>query len=211
MLRLHAYLRPMNPAASNHFIKFALGQFKRNTNSEGVTLVELLVAASLIPITVLLASQIFTSQVSSERSLLAAQSSENLRSRLSFLIESDISDGEEILNSSDGRCPALAGKIFSVRSPFLDSSGLLQYACITYAQSDGNLIRLGPPILRNGSLDFQADPLSQRVATGVTISNTVISSSNVSVNFDLTIPGFLGGTPRTFSLAYGSKNFRVGT
>ena len=200
----------MNPAPSQHLIKFALGQFKRNINSAGVTLVELLVAASLIPIIILLASQIFTSQVNSERSLLAAQSSENLRSRLSFLFESDISDGEEILGSSDDRCPAVAGKIFSIRSPFQNNSAL-QYACITYAQSDGNLLRSGPPILRNGSLDFQADSLTQLVATGVGISNTVISSSRVSIDFNLTIPGFLGGAPRTFSLAYGTKNFRVGT
>ena len=134
----------MNLAPSQHLIKFALSQFKRNTNSEGFTLVELLVAASLIPIIILLASQIFTSQVNSERSLLAAQSSENLRSRLSFLIESDISDGEEILASSDVRCPEVTGKIFSIRSPFL-SSGLLQYACITYTQSGGNLLRIAPP------------------------------------------------------------------
>ena len=124
----------MNPATSHHLTKFALGHFKRNTNSEGITLVELLVAASHIPIIIILASRIFTSQVNSEWSLLAAQSSENLRSRISFLIESDISDGDEILDSSYSRCPAVAGKNFSVRSPFLDSSGLLQYACITYAQ-----------------------------------------------------------------------------
>ena len=200
----------MNPATSQHLIRFSLGKFKRNTNSEGVTLVELLVVASLIPIIILLASRIFTSQVSSERSLLAGQSSENLRSRLSFLIESDISDGEEILDSSDERCPAVAGKIFSVRSPFLNNSAL-QYVCITYAQSGGNLLRSGPPILRNGSLDFQAASLTQLVATGVSVSDSAISSSRVSINFNLTIPGFLGGAPRTFSLAYGTKNFRVGT
>lgn len=200
----------MNLAPSKHLIKFSLGQFKRNTNSEGLTLAELLVAASLIPIIILLASQIFTSQVNSERSLLAAQSSENLRSRLSFLIESDISDGEEILASSDVRCPAVTDKVFSIRSPFL-SSGLLQYACITYAQSGGNLSRIGPPILRNGSLNFQAASLSQQVATGVSVTNVEISSSRVSINFNLTIPGFLGRPSRTFALAYGTKNFRVGT
>ena len=200
----------MNLSPSQHLIKFALGHFKKNTNSEGLTLVELLVAASLIPIIILLASQIFTSQVNSERSLLAAQSSENLRSRLSFLIESDISDGEEILASSDVRCPAVTGKIFSIRSPFL-SSGLLQYACITYAQSGGNLLRIGPPILHNGSLNFQAASLSQQVATGVNVTDAAISSSRVSINFNLTIPGFLGRPSRTFALAYGTKNFRVGT
>jgi len=202
----------MNLAPSQHLIKFTLGQFKRNTNSEGFTLVELLVAASLIPIIILLASQIFTSQINSERSLLAAQSSENLRSRLSFLIESDISDGEEILDSSDARCSAaVTDKIFSIRSPFLDSSGLLQYACITYAQSGVNLLRIGPPILRNGSLNFQAASLSQQVANGVNVTGVAISSSRVSINFNLTIPGFLGRPSRTFALAYGTKNFRVGT
>lgn len=200
----------MNPASSPHLLEFGLGQFKRNKNSAGFTLVELMVAASLLPIIILLASQIFTSQVNVERSLLAAQSSENLRSRLSFLIESDISDGEEILGSSDERCPSVAGKIFSVRSPFQNNL-VLQYVCITYAQSGGNLLRSGPPILRNGSLDFQAASLTQLVATGVSVSNTVISSSRVSIDFSLTIPGFLGGAPRTFSLAYGTKNFRVGT
>ena len=200
----------MNLAPSQHLIKFALGHFKKNTNSEGLTLVELLVAASLIPIIILLASQIFTSQVNSERSLLAAQSSENLRSRLSFLIESDISDGEEILASSDVRCPAVTGKLFSIRSPFL-SSGLLQYACITYTQSGGNLLRIAPPILRNGSLNFQAASLSQQVATGVNVTDVAISSSRVSINFNLTIPGFLGRPSRTFALAYGTKNFRAGT
>lgn len=201
----------MNPAPSQHLTNFVLGQLKRNTNSEGFTLVELLVAASLVPIIIILASQLFISQINIERSLLAAQSRENLRSRLSYLIESDISDGEEILNSSDVRCPAVTGKIFSVRSPFLGSSGLLQYVCITYAQSGETLLRVGPPILRNGSLNLQADSLSQQIATGVSVANAAISVSRVSINFDLTIPGFLGRPSQTFSLAYGTKNFRVGT
>lgn len=201
----------MNSAPSQYIIKFTLGQFKRYANSAGITLVELLVAASLIPIIILIASQIFTSQVNSERSLLAAQSSENLRSRLSFLIESDISDGEEILDPSDNRCPAVTGKIFSVRSPIVIND-ILQYTCITYAQSDGNFFRSGPPILRNGSLNPPpTDSLTQLIATSVSISSPVISSSKVSIDFNLTIPGFLGGAPRTFSLAYGTKNFRVGT
>lgn len=187
-------------------------QPKKNINAKGVTLVELLVAASLVPIIILLASQIFTSQVNSERALLATQSSENLRSRLSFLMESDISDGEEILGSSNTEChTAVTGKIFSIRSPFLDNSDALQYACISYSQSGGNLLRSGPPILTNGSLNFQASSLTQQVAAGVAISNATISSSRVSINFDLTIPGFLGRDSRTFSVAYGTKNFRVGT
>jgi len=185
-------------------------QSKASSAEEGFTLVELLIAASLVPLVIILASQIFISQVKSERSLLGAQSSENLRSRLSFLLESDIADGEVILSSSNISCPAATGRLFSIRSPYLDGSGALQYACISYSIASGSLLRSGPPILTNGSLDFTSS-VTQQVAAGVEITNLAISTSGTKIDFDLTTPSFLGVAAKTYSVAYGTKNFRVGT
>ena len=172
-----------------------LTQSKTSPEEGGLTLVELLIAASLVPLVIL---------------LLGAQSSENLRSRLSFLLESDIADGEVILGSSNISCPAATGRLFSIRSPYLDGSEALQYACISYSIASGSLLRSGPPILTNGSLDFTSS-VTQQVAAGVQITNLAISTYGTKIDFDLTTPSFLGVAPKTYSVAYGTKNFRVGT
>lgn len=172
---------------------------------------ELLIAASIVPLVIILASQIFVSQVKSERLLLGAQSSENLRSRLSFLLESDIADGEEILSAGVGPCSAATGQLFSIRSPYLGSSGAIQYACITYLTSNGSLFRSGPPILSNGSLDMTSSLITQQVAAGVQITNQLISPSGTKLDFNITTPSFLGVAPKTYSVSFGTKNFRVGT
>jgi hypothetical protein len=179
--------------------------------SSGLTLVELLVASSLLPIIIILASQIFVSQVRGERTLLGVQSSENLRSRLSFLLESDIADGEAALNPANTLCPQITGKLFSIRSPYLNSGGAINYACISYVQSGNFLIRSGPPILANGSLDYQSAPISQQVAKDVQISGIEISTSATKIDLTLTIPGFLGMPAKSYTVAYGTKNLRVGT
>lgn len=200
--------------AEIHKIDHKISLFRAHliaTSNHGLTLIELLIAASLITLVIISASNIFTSQVRSERSLLGAQSSENLRSRLSYLLESDIADGEVILNASNSDCPTVSGRLFAVKSPYLASTGGIQYACITYSQSGGSLLRTGPPILTNGSLDYQAAATTQQVANGVQINNAVISTSRTKIDFNITIPGFLGSKPRTYSVAYGTKNFRVGT
>lgn len=183
-------------------------RLKASPTEGGFTLVELLIAASLIPLVVILASQIFISQVKSERLLLGAQSSENLRSRLTFLLESDIADGEVILSSSNISCATATGRLFSIRSPYLDISGALQYACISYSVASGSLFRSGPPILTNGSLDFTSS-VTQQVAAGVQITNLAINTSGTKIDFDLTTPSFLGVAPKTYSVSYGTKNFRV--
>jgi hypothetical protein len=182
---------------------------KSKSMQGGLTLVELLIAVLLLPVVIILVSQIFISQVKSERSLLGAQSSENLRSRLSFLLESDIADGEAVLIASSS-CPTVAGELFSIKSPYLDSSGVLQYACITYSSSNGALFRSGPAIQTNGSLDL-ATLITQEVAANVQITDPTISTSGTKVDFNIVIPGFLGATSSTYSVSYGTKNFRVGT
>ena len=212
VLRLHSPIITMKTLISKYYPIFAHkpAQSKLNPGEGGLTLIELLIAASLVPLVIILASQIFISQVKSERSLLGAQSSENLRSRLSFLLESDIADGEVILSSSNISCPTATGRLFSIRSPYLDISGALQHACISYSIASGSLFRSGPPILTNGSLDF-ASSVTQQVAAGVQITNLAISTSGTKIDFDLTTPSFLGVAAKTYSVSYGTKNFRVGT
>jgi type II secretory pathway pseudopilin PulG len=179
----------------------------------GFTLAELLIVAALIPILIITASRVFLSQVNSERSLIGAQSSENLRSRLSFLLESDIADGEKVLTSTgDADCPAQAGAVFIVKSPFLNNAEQLSYACIGYAISANALTRTGPPILQNGSIDYDATPLTQTVASDLQITNPTINTPlNNKVSFNITLPSFIGSPARSYELVYGTKNFRVGT
>jgi Tfp pilus assembly protein PilW len=189
---------------------------------EGFTLVELLIAAVLAPIIIVTVSNIFTSQVSNERRLIGAQSSENLRSRLAFLLESDIADGEKIIYPPDAStdpdststptdstgCESSVGNLFTIAAPYL-SGGSVQHACITYLIQNNNLVRSGPPILQNGSLNHEAANVTQIVASDVSID--VTSGSSTTAVFDITLPGFIGAPARTHSVAYGTKNFRVGT
>jgi prepilin-type N-terminal cleavage/methylation domain-containing protein len=192
---------------------------------KGFTLPELLIASMLIPLIIITVSNIFTSQVNIERRLLGAQSSENLRSRLSFLLESDVADGEKLIFppsvSSDSDesestlteditdCNSSTGDLFTIASPYL-SGNAIAHACIVYSIVDGNLVRQGPPILPNGSLDYSAaNNASKIVANNVNISIT--SGSPTKVSFDITLPSFIGAPARTYSVAYGTKNFRVGT
>ena len=183
-----------------------------NTHT-GFTLAELLIVAALIPIIIITASRVFLSQVNSERSLIGAQSSENLRSRLSFLLESDIADGEKVLTSAgDADCAAQAGAVFIVKSPFLNNAEQLSYACIGYAISANALTRTGPPILQNGSLGYDNTPLTQTVANDIQITNPTINTPvNNKISFNITLPSFIGAPARSYELVYGTKNFRVGT
>jgi prepilin-type N-terminal cleavage/methylation domain-containing protein len=180
---------------------------------DGFTLTELLIAAVLAPIIIVTVSNIFTSQVNSERRLIGAQSSENLRSRLSFLLESDIADGERVLGSSDAASDGCnpSGTLFTIVSPYPDESiGGISRACISYAINNGILERTGPAINQNGSLDYDITT-TQPVAGSASISNAVISDSRTSISFDLELPSFVGNPARVFSVSYGTKNFRVGT
>lgn len=189
----------------------------------GFTLPELLIAAILAPIIIVTVANLFTSQVNNERRLIGAQSSENLRSRLAFLLESDIGDGEKIiyppsassdpddptatLSPSTG-CESAVGNLFTIASPYF-SSGAISHACIIYSIKNGNLVREGPPILQNGSLDYSEGNLEQVVAQDIGLSIT--SGSQTTISFDITLPSFTGSPSRTYSVAYGTKNFRVGT
>jgi len=177
----------------------------------GFTLAELLIAAVLAPIIIVALANLFTSQVNSERRLIGAQSSENLRSRMSFLLESDIADGQQVLLPADNRCPSISGALFSIWSPYL-SGAAISHACITYSESDGNLSRTGPAILRNGSLDYE-DIVTQAVAQGVSLElgQDAISSSGTRITFTMNLPSFIGAPARSYVMAYGTKNFRVGT
>jgi type II secretory pathway pseudopilin PulG len=191
----------------------------------GFTLPELLIASMLAPLIIITASNIFTSQVNIERRLLGAQSSENLRSRLSFLLESDIADGEKLIFppsasadpdetestlTTDGTgCESSSVNLFTIASPYL-SGNIINHACIIYSIVDGNLVREGPPVFLNGSLNYSAQNNAEEIVAN-NISIKITSGSPTKVAFDITLPSFIGAPARTYSVAYGTKNFRVGT
>jgi prepilin-type N-terminal cleavage/methylation domain-containing protein len=197
---------------SKHFSRLSNRHTLSISQINGFTLIELLIAAVLAPIIIVTVSNIFTSQVNSERRLIGAQSSENLRSRLSFLLESDIADGQEVLLPADSRCPSVTGALFSIWSPHL-SNNTLAYACITYSESGDNLSRTGPAILQNGSLDYLADAVTQVVAEDVSLvlTQNAINPSGTQISFTMNLPSFIGAPARSHVVAYGTKNFRVGT
>lgn len=188
----------------------SLSKYNRSTSTRGFTLTELLIASLLVPLSIVVLSQIFISQVNTERQLSGSQSSENLRSRLSFLIESDVADGRIIELSSTG-CPSIAGKLFDIRSPYLASNGLsILETCITYANSGGALIRRGPRVLQNGSLDYSSQ-ITETVSSDTSISGISINPTSTKIEFNIAIPSFLGTPSKTYQVSYGTKNLRVGT
>jgi prepilin-type N-terminal cleavage/methylation domain-containing protein len=198
---------------SQHFSRLPRRHTLLGYQINGFTLIELLIAAVLAPIIIVTVSNIFTSQVNSERRLIGAQSSENLRSRLSFLLESDIADGERVLRPTDAAFEGCnpSGSLFTIVSPHFDSfiNDVIR-ACISYSITNGLLERTGPTINQNGSLDYSS-VATQPVANGAAITNVVISDSQTSVSFNLELPSFVGNPARAFSVSYGTKNFRVGT
>lgn len=172
----------------------------------GFTLAELLIVSLLIPLSIISLSQLFIAQLNTERQLSGAQSSENLRSRLSFFIESDVADGRTVELSSSS-CAALSGKVFDIRSPN-PASGT--ETCISYANSGGSLVRRGPTVNQNGSLDY-ANTATETVSSGTSLSNAQVNSTNTKIDFTVTIPSFLGSPSKTYPVSYGTKNLRVGT
>ena len=135
----------------------------RGGPSRGVTLLELLLYMLLASGLTALVSQTLVSSIRSDTSMELHQRALALWSRISFLIETEVAEGNAILRnqSLDGRGTATANSLFTVMVPVeVTTAGTnepqLRTVPIHYYMENRNLMRCGPPFNTDGSLQVGA-------------------------------------------------------
>jgi hypothetical protein len=102
-------------------------------------------------------SQVLIAVIRSDRNIDLQQRAIDLWSRIAFLIESDVAEGNQIFYNVDLPPACGTGKaLFSVRVP-VPAEGVVpgegRTLWIHYFASSGNLMRCGPPFHQDGQLD----------------------------------------------------------
>jgi len=129
---------------------------RRRPRHLGITMVELLLYVLLASAITAALSQVLISMIRSDRNIELQQRAVDLWSRISFLIESDVAEGNQILYAQ--ALPAACGagnSLFSVVVPVpaaVAAGGMLRTVLIHYFQRGDSLMRCGPPFLQDGAL-----------------------------------------------------------
>ena len=133
-------------------------------------MVELLIYVLLASAITAGLSQVLISVIRSDRNIDLQQRAIDLWSRISFLIDSDVAEGNQILYDR-ARPPACGTghSLFTVVVPMPAEGtvpGLGRSLQIHYFQSNANLMRCGPPFHEDGGLDVSpiADAGDNRLA-----------------------------------------------
>jgi prepilin-type N-terminal cleavage/methylation domain-containing protein len=127
----------------------------------GFTLVELLITSSIGLIVVISGAIVSIQGTQATTRLLLAQSLRTDWSRISLLINTDVSEAC-FANVSSGE--------LSLRlSPSSDGSCDESNPTATYRKTGSLLERVGPPVGRDGTLDFAGTPATQAIANNVDI------------------------------------------
>jgi hypothetical protein len=105
-------------------------------------------------------SQVLIAGIRSDRNIELQQRAIDLWSRISFLIDSDVAEGNQILYNEALPAACRPGTVlFSVRVP-VPAGGAVpgegRSLLIHYFASSGNLMRCGPPFLQDGQLNVTA-------------------------------------------------------
>ncbi len=181
-----------------------------NVNSSvltGFTLVELMIS---VVIGALLIGGVATALIAHIRSTLNLEFSQQIQndlSRLTFFLETEVREGSAISTTATtpvANCGAASGttSLFTIIVPQLNAQGFsLPTSTIDYyASGTGNtasLVRCGPPINNNGTLNFAGTSTATTISTNTTL--TVTSSNSTSVTYSLTLrdPGGSRSVTRT--------------
>lgn len=156
----------------------------------GFTLIELMVSVSIGAMLVAGAAGALTAHIRSSSNLEFTQSVRNDLSRLTFLLETEVKEGSAISTGGAVDCAGGGTPLFTIAVPQLGSTGttLATSNIHYYATGSGNtatLVRCGPPINNNGTLNFAGTRAASNVSTNTTLA--VTASTPTSVTYDLTL------------------------
>jgi hypothetical protein len=131
------------------------------------------------------------------------------------LIESDVADGKKVIIApttveDSAICPQLDNQEFAIVAPYLTPEEVIDSACIVYDYSNGQLVRTGPEVLKNGSLDYSSTATNV-VGTGIQVSDVAVNSTGTLISMRLQLAGFLGFPAKSYTVSYGTKNLKVGS
>lgn len=162
-------------------------RFRRCRPSPGVTLLELLIYMGLAAGLTAAVSQVLVSSIRSDSRLELHLRAIDLWGHISFLIESDVAEGSEILQRNPFTACGGGISLFTILVPVeLDVSTTpptplsVVTVPIHYYLRNGDLFRCGPPFHANGSLDLgntPAKPNLQEALVGRRVSLVLVSSS----------------------------------
>lgn len=141
-----------------------------NHNSRGFSLVELLMVALLAAGITAAVSHTLIAMIRSGSRLELQQRAIDQWSRISFLIDSEVAEAEEILREQTFEECGGGTSLFSVRVPVPEGDAAaptLGNRTIHYVMQGTSLLRCGPPYRANGSLDSRAEPQPALLARSV--------------------------------------------
>ena len=133
-----------------------LGRSRRPAAGRGLSLVEVLVASLVGGLMVTMATQLFLSNLRASVASLAAQELRDDWSQLTLFLNADISEA----CSAQTQGSTLVLRLMDPAAPSLQVTACQNATTITYTLADGVLSRSGPPVGRDGRLDFNADPVN---------------------------------------------------
>jgi prepilin-type N-terminal cleavage/methylation domain-containing protein len=161
----------------------------------GFTLIELMVSVVIGSVLVAGVAGALTAHIRRSSNLEFTQSVRNDLSRLTFLLETEVKEGSAISTGGAVDC-AVGGttSLFTIAVPQLGSTGttLATSNIHYYATGSGNtatLVRCGPPINNNGTLNFAGTRTASNVSTNTTLTVTASTPTSVTYNLTLRDPG----------------------
>lgn len=130
-----------------------------SSTSKGFTLVELLVTLSIGSLVLIATVFTLTSHFRTTALLEARNRLQDHWGRVNLLLEAEIAEADTI--TTDGTCDGVSSLLtLNIRSTDeANSTTAIRYA----VNGNGDLVRCGPPVAANGSLDFAAATTTSRL------------------------------------------------
>lgn len=156
----------------------------------GFTLIELMVSVVITTVLLAGAAVALTQHVRTSKDVEFIQSMRNDLKRLTFLLETEVKEGSAIQTAQAVSCATGTNSLFTITVPQLGTTGtnLTNSFIHYYATGTGNtatLMRCGPPINNNGTLNFSGTSAAATVSSNTTL--TVSSASTKAVTYDITL------------------------
>lgn len=193
-------------------------QKRLSRNTKGFTLVELLIGLALGGITLSMTAFIVISYIRSTDKAIWSGQMEQDYGRISRLMKTEINEACLVQVSAPSTCtPASAnpctttsGTTLYLLVPVTLANGTVSYRVISYARSNDQLLRTGPPITATGGLGTTAD-----VSNVVLIDNLTNATAgfeptvstdctSATINFQFSIPNQSTTFSRSLTVSVGS-------
>ncbi|MCP9926337.1 prepilin-type N-terminal cleavage/methylation domain-containing protein [Cyanobium sp. CH-040] len=154
--------------------------------ADAFTLPELLVASLIAALIAVITAQVMISQLREEGRLEAAQRNREDFSRLNYLLQIEASEAEQIeVGASPPGCTIPGGFTLWIPRPDDVYGPSINRSGVQYVNSSGGIVRCGPRVFRNGTLDHP--PLlvgsdgSVSVGADGVVSGLVVPNASITV------------------------------